>query len=216
MNPRKLLTVLITLVVALGVLAGVSGQPASAAPTEVTAEVTVVRPVVQQRDANCSDFGSQASAQQYFLNHGGPSSDPDGLDSDGDGVACESNPCPCSTSQGGGGGGDQPPAQQSDFGAIALNLKGRSGTSKDVATKNGALRQAVRSCNRATSPRFRCVRIGAVKDGCAAVWFSLDDRGNVVNQGARQARFATGRTLAKASRGARNGRPGGRVVRTCA
>lgn len=222
MKPRTLLTALIALVVALGVLAGVSAQPATAAPppTQVAATVTVARPVVQQRDANCSDFGSQAAAQQYFLNHGGPQSDPDGLDSDGDGVACESNPCPCSTSQGGGGGGDQPPAeppaQQSDFGAIALNLKGRSGTSKDYATKKGAVRQAVRSCNQATSPRFRCVRIGFVKDDCAALWFSLDRDGNVVTTGARKARFATARTAAKAGRTARNGRPGGRIVRTCA
>lgn len=47
-------------------------------------------------DLDCSDFSSQASAQNYFLSRGGPDSDPDRLDSDGDGIACESNPCPCS------------------------------------------------------------------------------------------------------------------------
>jgi endonuclease YncB( thermonuclease family) len=46
-------------------------------------------------DLDCSDFSSQASAQSYFLSRGGPSSDPDRLDGDGDGIACESNPCPC-------------------------------------------------------------------------------------------------------------------------
>ena len=37
-----------------------------------------------------------------------PQGDPHGLDADGDGIACESNPCPCSTGGGGGGnnGGD--------------------------------------------------------------------------------------------------------------
>jgi hypothetical protein len=59
----------------------------------------------QAKDANCSDFSSQAAAQNYFINHGGPNSDPEGLDEDGDGIACESNPCPCSNNTGGGGGG---------------------------------------------------------------------------------------------------------------
>jgi endonuclease YncB( thermonuclease family) len=49
-------------------------------------------------DLDCSDFATQASAQSYFLSRGGPSSDPDRLDGDGDGIACESNPCPCSNS----------------------------------------------------------------------------------------------------------------------
>jgi endonuclease YncB( thermonuclease family) len=49
-------------------------------------------------DLDCSDFATQAAAQSYFLSIGGPSSDPDGLDGDNDGIACESNPCPCSSS----------------------------------------------------------------------------------------------------------------------
>ena len=51
-----------------------------------------------QRVVNCTDFSTQAAAQAYFLAHGGPSSDPDGLDADGDGIACESLPCPCNYS----------------------------------------------------------------------------------------------------------------------
>jgi len=61
-------------------------------------------------DRDCGDFSTQAAAQQFFLDAGGPQSDPHSLDADGDGVACESNPCPCSTDQGGGGG--NPPAQE--------------------------------------------------------------------------------------------------------
>lgn len=48
-------------------------------------------------DRDCSDFGSQASAQKFFLNQGGPRQDPHGLDEDpgrDDGLACETNGAP--------------------------------------------------------------------------------------------------------------------------
>lgn len=54
----------------------------------------------QHRDYNCSDFATQAEAEEYLL-----PGDPYGLDADNDGIACEDNPCPCSYSPGGGGGG---------------------------------------------------------------------------------------------------------------
>jgi hypothetical protein len=62
--------------------------------------LTGVAPAVahaQGGDRDCADFGSQASAQAFFEANGGPASDPHGLDADHDGIACESNPCPCST-----------------------------------------------------------------------------------------------------------------------
>jgi excalibur calcium-binding domain-containing protein len=46
-------------------------------------------------DKDCRDFATQRAAQIYFLKHGGPREDPDRLDGDNDGVACEDNPCPC-------------------------------------------------------------------------------------------------------------------------
>jgi hypothetical protein len=46
-------------------------------------------------DKDCKDFRSQRAAQIFFLKHGGPRRDPDRLDGDDDGVACEDNPCPC-------------------------------------------------------------------------------------------------------------------------
>lgn len=46
-------------------------------------------------DMDCGDFATQAAAQTFF-NAAGPG-DPHRLDSDGDAIACESNPCPCST-----------------------------------------------------------------------------------------------------------------------
>ncbi len=48
-------------------------------------------------DRDCSDFASQRDAQIFYLEHGGPAKDPDRLDGDHDGVACERNPCPCYT-----------------------------------------------------------------------------------------------------------------------
>lgn len=40
-------------------------------------------------DRDCSDFSSSAAAQRYFIQAGGPISDPNDLDRDGDGLACE-------------------------------------------------------------------------------------------------------------------------------
>lgn len=47
-------------------------------------------------DKDCADFATQAEAQAFFL-AAGPG-DPHRLDAEGDGLACESNPCPCTGS----------------------------------------------------------------------------------------------------------------------
>jgi hypothetical protein len=53
-------------------------------------------PAARAVDYDCSDFSSQAAAQQFFDSNGGsPSNNFDDLDADHDGVACESLPCPC-------------------------------------------------------------------------------------------------------------------------
>ncbi|MGA9747291.1 MAG: thermonuclease family protein [Nocardioides sp.] len=49
----------------------------------------------QAYDRDCGDFATQRAAQSFFLDNGGPRNDPHALDSDGDGIACETNPCPC-------------------------------------------------------------------------------------------------------------------------
>jgi endonuclease YncB( thermonuclease family) len=59
-------------------------------------------------DRDCGDFSTQADAQSFFIDAGGPRNDPHRLDADGDGVACESLPCPCSRAGAGGGGGLAP------------------------------------------------------------------------------------------------------------
>lgn len=40
-------------------------------------------------DVDCGDFDSSEEAQRRFLTDGGPENDPNGLDRDGDGFACE-------------------------------------------------------------------------------------------------------------------------------
>lgn len=69
-----------------------------------TAPARATEPIAQAADRDCSDFSSQRAAQNYYLDRGGPRSDPDRLDGDDDGRACDSLPCPC-----GSGGGDQSP-----------------------------------------------------------------------------------------------------------
>jgi micrococcal nuclease len=53
-------------------------------------------------DRDCADFPNQAGAQAWLQAHAG---DPDGLDGDSDGVACETLACPCA----GAGAGTSPP-----------------------------------------------------------------------------------------------------------
>jgi hypothetical protein len=50
-----------------------------------------------RRDYDCEDFANQAEAEEYLL-----PGDPYNLDADGDGIACEDLPCPCSYTPGGG------------------------------------------------------------------------------------------------------------------
>jgi hypothetical protein len=78
MKPRiRMLAVLVAAIALLVLL--VAAFPASASAS----------------DKDCSDFPSQRAAQLFFLRHGGPRYDPDRLDGDNDGIACEDNPCPC-------------------------------------------------------------------------------------------------------------------------
>ena len=61
-------------------------------------------------DEDYGDFDTQAQAQAWHNGH-----PEDGLDSDDDGVACETLPCPCGSGGGGGGGGgggENPPKKK--------------------------------------------------------------------------------------------------------
>lgn len=76
-------------------------RPAPTVLALVTLAVTLVVTVLAgtapaaATDMDCGDFATQAEAQAFFVAAG--AGDPHSLDSDGDGLACESNPCPCST-----------------------------------------------------------------------------------------------------------------------
>jgi hypothetical protein len=70
---------------------------AAAAGAALIALVVVLLPAAasaRHRDRDCADFHSQKAAQIYYLKHGGPRHDPDRLDGDDDGIACEDNPAP--------------------------------------------------------------------------------------------------------------------------
>lgn len=76
-------------------------RPAPTVLALVTLVVTLVVTVLAgtapaaATDMDCGDFATQAEAQAFFVAAG--AGDPHSLDSDGDRLACESNPCPCST-----------------------------------------------------------------------------------------------------------------------
>lgn len=59
--------------------------------------MSVAAPAHAFVDKDCSDFATQAEAQAFYLANGG-AADPHRLDAEGDGLACETLPCPCSTS----------------------------------------------------------------------------------------------------------------------
>lgn len=60
----------------------------------LTVGLVSTAPQAHAADRDCSDFKTQRAAQKFFKNHR-PKQDPHRLDRDGDGRACESNPCPC-------------------------------------------------------------------------------------------------------------------------
>jgi hypothetical protein len=77
---NRAIAVAVCLVVSLGVLAAFGGQPAHA--------------------ATCGNYANQAAAQHAA----------DTRDADGDGIYCESLPCPCAKPAGNSGGGGPTPA----------------------------------------------------------------------------------------------------------
>lgn len=104
------------------------------------------------RDVDCGNFSSQKAAQIFFLKAGGPSYDPNNLDSDGDGIACESNPAPyyygkTLPDSGGSGGGDTKPEPKIVKSSVSLTVtpnKRISGeTYKLIATVRPAISRKV-------------------------------------------------------------------------
>jgi hypothetical protein len=93
----------------------------------------------QAADKDCGDFSTQKAAQGFFVNSGGPSSDPHSLDAEGDGIACESNPCPCyyGTQTGGGDTGGTTSGTQKTPRQKAKVIEVVDGDTVDVRLANG-------------------------------------------------------------------------------
>lgn len=100
------------------------------------------------------------------------------------------------------------------YGAITLNATGHYGVSRNYPTRHGAYQRALQECNKGGS-KYKCVKIGWVRNACAAAWFQLDSRGFVSSKQGSKPHFAWARSLSQAIREARNGHRGGHIVKTC-
>jgi endonuclease YncB( thermonuclease family) len=90
----------------------------------------VAVPSASAVDRDCGQFSDQAAAQAYFIALGGPTHDPDRLDGDADGIACESLPCPC--------GSSPAPAPAPTPTVVPTPTAAPSPTPKSVATRRSA------------------------------------------------------------------------------
>jgi hypothetical protein len=122
----------------------------------------------QHRDYDCADFATQAEAEEYLL-----PGDPYNLDADGDGIACEDNPCPCSYAPGAGGGGG------GGGGAGSTAPPPKPPKLKKAAARSAALAKARRynrrnrrislisfeGCRRTTRQKVRCTFHGRGQTG---------------------------------------------------
>jgi endonuclease YncB( thermonuclease family) len=90
----------------------------------------VAVPSAPAQDRDCGSFSTQAAAQAYFVALGGPTYDPDRLDGDSDGIACEALPCPCSS-----GPGTAPPATPTSTPTAVPTPTAPSPTSQPAGTR---------------------------------------------------------------------------------
>jgi hypothetical protein len=114
------------------------------------------------RDYDCADFSNQAEAEEYLL-----PGDPYNLDGDNDGIACEDNPCPCSSTPGGGpppsGGGDGtgsvplPPKPAYRLPLPVAESKARKVERKFVRRAAAVTTGRVEGCRRLAKRRVDCV-----------------------------------------------------------
>lgn len=119
-------------------------------------------PAAHAADRDCGDFATQKAAQIFFLQQGGPRRDPHRLDADGDGIACETNPCPCyygkklpgagGGGSGGGSGGGGKPARLVQVGRVVRVV---DGDTANVRLRTGRVR-SVRLIGIDTPERGRC------------------------------------------------------------
>jgi endonuclease YncB( thermonuclease family) len=103
-------------------------------------------------DRDCSDFDTQAQAQSFFLNND-PDNDPHRLDADGDRIACETLPCPCSTTTSTGGGGGTTTTTLRQRGRVVRVV---DGDTADVRLASNGVVKRVRLLGIDTPERDRC------------------------------------------------------------
>jgi hypothetical protein len=114
------------------------------------------------RDYDCSDFGTQAEAEEYLL-----PGDPYNLDGDNDGVACEDNPCPCNYTPPGGTVEPQPevhsepkpppPPPPYRLPVRAAERAARKFTRHFIRASARVVRGTLEGCRRLTERRIDCV-----------------------------------------------------------
>jgi endonuclease YncB( thermonuclease family) len=92
--------------------------------------LVLMGPAAHAVDYDCSDFSTQAQAQKYLL-----PGDPYRLDADHDGRACDSLPCPCSSTQ------SVSPAQPATIRQYGQVVHVVDGDTIDVRLHNGATRR---------------------------------------------------------------------------
>lgn len=126
-------------------------------------------------DRDCSDFDTQREAQDYYENKGGPHRDPDRLDDDDDGIACETLP-----RGGGGGGGGHSSGPPRPRGTDCVNLRITPRTKP-------ALRRAFRRAHPGQRPRSRGPKNGMTYFArCGSTYWALATFLNPATGGANQ------------------------------
>ena len=86
--------------------------------------------LAQAQDSNCEDFDTQEEAQEAFS-----PGDPDGLDRDSDGVACENLPSGTASAGGNDDGNDQSQLSRTGFDAWLVALLGAMCVAGGVALR---------------------------------------------------------------------------------
>lgn len=108
------------------------------------------------RDYDCADFANQAEAQEQLL-----PGDPNRLDADSDGIACEDLPCPCSygspPEEGGGNDtAEPPPPPPYHLTKAAARHASRAVVRKFVRRNPRVTTGAVGACKRLGERRVDC------------------------------------------------------------
>ena len=111
------------------------------------------------RDLDCADFANQAEAEEYLY-----PGDPNRLDADSDGIACEDLPCPCSYSPGsgesgsGGGSSESTPPPKPEYHLSRHTAERISKSLVASVVRRSALLDSytLTSCSRLGEPSIDC------------------------------------------------------------